>query len=443
MEFFILALLIFISGVFSMYEIALVSSRESRLQERAEDGNRGAKIALQQLQNIEDFLSTMQIGITLASILAGAYGGVEITEKVYPYLQGLSMDPDLLHRLTLILVVILVTYFTLVFGETVPKSVAFKHSEPITIALAPFMKGVATVLHPLVWILSMSTKGIMKLFGVKSDPEPHITEDELKLMIRQSSEHGVIDKQESEIIKDVFRFGAKTAFSVMTPRIDIRWIDINMSRTEILKVIDEMGYSKYPVCDGSLDDLKGILVVKDLIRIINKGEKPDLKSILSEPLYVPENLPASDLLEKFRERKIHISIVVDEYGSVEGLITLHDLVEHILGDLPDLTDKEPPDYEKKPDGSYLVNGSMNFWEFAELLDIPDLDDEEFEEEARNFSTVGGLAMYTLNTIPQVNDRFTFGGYDFEVLEMEGNRVASLSARPSGDNPPEKETTESY
>ena len=427
MEFFILALLIFISGIFSMYEIALVASRESRLQEKAEDGNRGAKIALNQLKNIEDFLSTMQIGITLASIIAGAYGGVEITAKVYPLLlEVIHISPDLLYSLTVVLVVTVVTYFTLVFGETVPKSIAFRNAEPITIAFAPFMKGVATVLHPLVWILSMSTKGIMKLFGVKSGAEPHITEEELKLMIRQSSERGVIDKQESEIIKDVFRFGAKTAFSIMTPRIDIRWIDMKMSKDEILNVIYEMGYSKYPVCDGSLDEVKGILVVKDLLRILDDDDALDLKSILSDPLYLPENLPASDVLEKFREKKIHISIVVDEYGSVEGLITLHDLVEHILGDLPDLTDKEPPDYEQKPDGSYLVNGSMNFWEFAELLDIPDLDDEEFEEEARNFSTVGGLAMYALNSIPQVNDNFTFRGYDFTIGEMDGNRVAALS-----------------
>ncbi len=427
MEFFILGILIFISGIFSMYEIALVSCRESRLQEKAEDGNNGAKIALGQLKNIEDFLSTMQIGITLASILAGAYGGVAITAKLLPYLQGLNLDPNLLYRITLSLVVTLVTYFTLVFGETVPKSIAFKHSEPITIALAPFMKGVAKVLHPLVWILSMSTKGIMKLFGVKNGTEPHITEEELKLMIRQSSEHGVIDKQESEIINDVFRFGAKTAFSIMTPRIDIRWIDLSMTREEILNLINEMGYSKYPVGEGSLDQIKGILVVKDLIGILHSGDAPDLASILSEPLYVTENMPASDILEKFREQKIHIAIVVDEYGTVEGLITLHDLVEHILGDLPDLTDKEPPDYEQNPDGSYIISGSMNFWEFADMLEIPDLDDEEFEEEARNFSTVGGLAMYTLGNIPQVNDHFTFGGYDFTILEMDGNRVASLSA----------------
>ena len=383
MEFLILAILILVSGIFSMYEIALVSCREIRLQEKAESGNRGAKIALDQLNHIEDFLSTMQIGITLASILAGAYGGVAITAKVLPYLAGLPFHPDVISRITLTLVVILVTYFTLVFGETVPKSIAFNHSESITMALAPFMKGVATVLRPLVWILSISTKGIMRLFGVKSGTERHITEEELKLMIRQSSEHGVIDKQESEIIKDVFRFGSKTAFSIMTPRIDIRWIDENMTKPDILNFIYEVGYSKYPVCDGSLDQLKGILVVKDLIGILHAGDTPDLSSILSEPLFVPENMSASDILEKFRERKIHIAIVVDEYGSVEGLITLHDVVEHILGDLPDLTDKEPPDYEQKTDGSYFVSGSMNFWELAEMLEIPDLDDEEFEEETGN------------------------------------------------------------
>jgi len=433
MEFFILGILILTNGIFSMYEIALVSCRESRLQEKAEAGNKGAKIALSQLKEIEVFISSIQIGITLAGILAGAYGGVAITAKFMPYLQGVQLDPDLLYRITLAIVVTLVTYFTLIFGETVPKSIAFNHSEAITIALAPFMKGVALVLHPLVWVLSMSTKGILKLFGVKGSTEPHITEEELKLMIRQGSEHGVIDKQESEIIHDVFRFGNKTAFSIMTPRIDIRWIDLEMSKEEILSLINEMGYSKYPVGDGSLDQVRGILVVKDLIGLLHSGNTLDLTSILSDPLYVTENMSASDILEKFRERKIHIAIVLDEYGTVEGLITLHDLVEHILGDLPDLTDKEPPDYEQNPDGSYIISGSMNFWEFADMLEIPDLDDEEFEEEARNFSTVGGLAMYTLGAIPQVNDLFTFGGYDFTIAEMDGNRVASLTAHKSKIN----------
>lgn len=434
MEFFILGILILVNGIFSMYEIALVSCRESRLQEKAEGGSKGAKIALGQLKEIEVFISSIQIGITLAGILAGAYGGVAITAKVLPYLQGLQIEPDLLYRITLAVVVTLVTYFTLVFGETVPKSIAFNHSETITITLAPFMKGVAQVLHPFVWVLSMSTKGILKLFGVKDNTGPHITEEELKLMIRQGSEHGVIDKQESEIIHDVFRFGAKTAFSIMTPRIDIRWIDLNMNQNEILSFIHEMGYSKYPVGDGSLDHIKGILVVKDLIGILHPGDSPELTSILSEPLYVTENMPASDILEKFRLRKIHIAIVLDEYGTVEGLITLHDLVEHILGDLPDLTDKEPPDYEQHPDGSYIISGSMNFWELADMLEIPDLDDEEFEEEARNFSTVGGLAMYTLGSIPEVNDHFTFGGYDFTILGMDGNRVASLSVHRTGQVP---------
>ncbi|MBN1200011.1 MAG: HlyC/CorC family transporter [Bacteroidales bacterium] len=430
MEFFVLALLIILNGIFSMYEIALVSSRESRLEEKAQSGSNGAKIALDQLRHIETFLSTIQIGITLAGILAGAYGGVEITNKIYPYLQGIPIDPDLLHTLTVWLVVIAVTYFTLIFGETVPKSIAFKNPELITMVLAPSMKGVATVLHPLVWVLSMSTKGIVRLFGMKPGSEPHITEEELKLMIRQSSEQGVIDKQESEIIKDVFRFGAKTAFSIMTPRIDIRWIDSHHPREKILDFIYEMGYSKYPVCDGSLDKVQGILVVKDLLRSLKQEGAIDLIPALSEPLYIPENLPASDVLEKFRELKIHIALVVDEYGSVEGLITLHDLVEHILGDLPDITDKEPPDYQVEPDGSYLINGSMNFWEFAEMLELPELDDDDFEDEARKFSTVGGLAMNVLNSIPKVGDTFHFKGYDFEILEVEGNRVVKIRIKPS-------------
>jgi putative hemolysin len=434
MEFIVILLLILLNGVFAMYEIALISSRRTRLEEKADAGSRGAKTALDLLDNPQEFLSTIQIGITLIGIISGAYAGVEIADDLTPYIASVPMFSSAAAFISIAIVVFAVTYFSIVLGELVPKSIALEHPEKITIALTSFMKGLATIGFPLVWFLSFSTRGILRLFKLKPNPVPPITEEELKLMLRQGSEYGVIEKHESEMITEMFRFGAKTAFSIMTPKIDIRWMDLHDTREKVLGIISDKGYSKYPVCDGSLDKIVGIVAVKDILPLLNT-EPFDLTPILSDPLFVPESQPASAILERFREKKIHIAIVVDEYGGTEGLITLHDLIEHILGDLPDLLDKEPPDYQKKEDGSYVINGSMNFWEFAELLELPEMDDEEFEEEARHYSTVGGLAMVILNTIPQTGDTFTFKEHQFRILEMEGNRVAKMSVRPAPEKLP--------
>ncbi len=435
MEFIVLLLLILLNGVFAMYEIALVSSRRTRLEEKAEAGSTWAAKAIGLLDNPQEFLSTIQIGITLVGIVSGAYAGVQIADVLTPYIASVPLFASTASFISITIVIFVVTYFSVVLGELVPKSIALEHPEKITIALTPFMKAVAAVAYPLVWFLSFSTKGILRLFKLKPSPVPPITEEELKLMLKQGSEYGVIEKHESEMITEMFRFAAKTAFSIMTPKIDIRWMDVSDTAEKALETISLTGYSKYPVCDGSLDKVVGIVAVKDILRIL-QVEPFDLRNALSEPLFIPESQYASTILEQFRVKKIHIAMVVDEYGGTEGLITLHDLIEHILGDLPDLLDKEPPDYQKKEDGSYIINGSMNFWEFAELLELPEMDEEEFEEESRQYSTVGGLAMVILNTIPKAGDTFTFKDHSFRILEMEGNRVAKLSVRPSEGKVPD-------
>jgi putative hemolysin len=425
MEFIVIILLILLNGVFAMYEIALVSSRRTRLEEKADEGNRGAYRALKLLDHPQEFLSTIQIGITLIGIISGAYSGVAIAEHLTPYIAAVPALANLASFLSIAIVIAIVTYFSILVGELVPKSIALEHPETITIALTPFMRFMATITYPLVWILSISTKGLLKLFKLKPNSSPPFSEEEIRLMLKQGSESGVIDKHESEMITEVFRFGSKTAFSIMTPRIDIKWIDVNQPKEETLQMIAGAGYSKYPVCNGSVDKVVGIVAVKDILRIIEQKEDFNLLPILTETLFLPETQPASAVLDKFREKKIHIAIVVDEYGGTEGLITLHDLVEHILGDLPDLLDKEPPDYQPCEDGTYFVNGSMNFWEFADLLDFPEMDDEEFEEESRQYSTVGGLAMHILGSVPKKGDTFSFHEFRFSIMEMDGNRVAKL------------------
>jgi len=425
MEFIVIILLILLNGVFAMYEIALVSSRRTRLEEKADEGNKGAARALKLLDHPQEFLSTIQIGITLIGIISGAYSGVAIAEHLTPYIAAFPALANLASFLSIAIVIAIVTYFSILVGELVPKSIALEHPEAITIALTPFMRFMATITYPLVWVLSISTKALLKLFRLKPNSSPPFSEEEIRLMLKQGSESGVIDKHESEMITEVFRFGSKTAFSIMTPRIDIKWIDVNQPREVTLQMIASAGYSKYPVCEGSVDKVIGIVAVKDILRIIEQEEEFNLLPILSETLFLPESQPASAVLDKFREKKIHIAIVVDEYGGTEGLITLHDLVEHILGDLPDLLDKEPPDYQANEDGTYIVNGSMNFWEFADLLDFPEMDDEEFEEESRQYSTVGGLAMHILGSVPAKGDTFAFHEFRFKIMEMDGKRVSKV------------------
>jgi putative hemolysin len=429
MVFVILLLLILLNGVFAMFEIALVSSRRTRLEEKAEAGSRSARMALALLDNPQEFLSTIQIGVTLVGIISGAYAGIKIADRFEPMLSSVAWLEPAAPVLSVVLVIALVTYLSVVFGELVPKSIALEHPERLTIALTPIMRAVAFLAYPLVWFLSFSTRAILKIFRLKPNPLPPITEEELKLMLKQGSEYGVIEKHESEMITEVFRFGSKTAFSIMTPKIDIKWLNIDDTTDEILKTLSETGYSRYPVCQDSLDVVKGIVAVKDILRSSHAREPLDLALLLTEPLFVPESMPALQVLERFRERRIHIAIVVDEYGGTEGMITLHDLIEHILGELPELLDKEPPDYQKAEDGTYIVNGSMNFWEFADLLELAEMDEEEFEEESRQYSTVGGLAMNILHAIPRVGDTFTFKDHFFRILEMDGNRVARLSVTP--------------
>ncbi|HNW77175.1 MAG TPA: hemolysin family protein [Bacteroidales bacterium] len=428
MEYIIILLLILLNGVFAMYEIALVSSRRTHLEEQAESGKKGARTALKLLDNPQEFLSTIQIGITLVGIISGAYAGVEIADKLTPFIASIPFLASAATFISVAVVIFLVMYLSIVLGELVPKSIALQYPEKITIALTPLMRGFAWLSYPLVKFLSFSTKSILNFLHLKHSPAPPITEEELKLMLKQGSEYGVIEKQESEIITEMFRFGAKTAFSIMTAKVDIRWMDVHDSREKVMEIIKSKGYSKYPVCDGSLDKVIGIVGVKDILPVLN-NEPFDLRPLVSAPLFVPESQAASTILEKFREKKIHIAIVVNEFGGTEGLITLHDVIEHILGDLPDILDKEPPDYQRKDDGSYVINGSMNFWEFAELLDLPEIDDEEFEEESRQYSTVGGLAMVMLNSIPRPGDSFVFKNHEFRITEMDGNRVARMTVTP--------------
>jgi len=425
MEYPILFLLFLLNGLFAMFELAVVSSRKTHLEEKKNEGSEGAKYVLDLQNDPEKFISSVQIGISIIGIITGAVSGLTIGKDLAPAFHKIGFAPETATALSLFVIVGLITYFSLVFGEILPKTIALSNPEKIAIYLSPAIRSFAFITWPLVKILSISTKLISRLFKLNSAKKPPVTEEELKILIRQGSEHGVIDKKESDIIKEVFRFGDKTAYSLMTPSMDILFFDLHVTQQEIIDAIFQTSFSRFPVCDKTIDNVVGIITIKDVFYAINVKKSFDLMELISTPLYIPETMPAIRVLELFREKKVHVGIVVNEFGATEGLITLHDISENILGDLPAMLDNTQPEVFRREDGSFLVDGSLKIEDLQDLLNSKILG-SEFESE--NISTLGGLAMVILNRVPSVGDSFTIINYQFEIVDMDGNRVDKVMIR---------------
>lgn len=415
MEFLIILFLVILNGIFAMAEIALVSSKKVRLEEKANNGSKGAKIALQLLHKPEEFLSTVQIGITLIGVIAGAYGGATWTNDVSAFIAQFGLLQKYAVEISYVIVVGIITYLSIIVGELVPKSIAFNNPEGVAIALAPVMSVLSLITTPLVKFLSFSTKTVVSIFRIKVKNEPPVTEEELKILLDQGSQLGTFEKNESEMIKSIFRFGDRKAKSVMINRQEIVWIDVNDSRENIEKIMNSSTFSRLPLGDGSLDRVIGIIKVKDYFRQSDVGKEADLRDIVTQPLFVQKNMPGIKILDRFRETKIHLAIIIDEYGSTQGMITLHDLVENILGELPERYENyEKPVFERE-DGSFLIDGSILIDELEEILKV------RFERH-QEYSTLGGYVMSKLNRIPKTGDKFSSENYKFEVVDMDGKRV---------------------
>jgi len=423
MELFVIGLLILLNGIFAMYEIALVSSRKSRLEEKAKAGRKGAATALKLMEEPEKILSAIQVGITLIGIVSGAYGGLALADDVAAFFKDIPLLIDHADTIAVIVVVGMITYFSIIIGELVPKTIALNNAETITIFLSPLMKIFGSITYPVIWFLSVSTKFILKLFKVKNKNEAPISDEELRILLRKGAEHGVFEKEESDIINEVIRFGDKRADALMIPRVDVVWIDINQTVDKILQDALSSNYSRLPVCEDQIDNIKGIASVKDLLAYYIKHQTLRIEDILFEPLYIPEQALALKVLEMFRQTKKHFGVVINEYGSMEGIITIHDLTENIMGDLPAMDDTDGKEYFQREDGSYLIDGSMMIDDVEELLKIESLFDQE--EEKPDVNTLGGLAMYALNRIPKTGDKFDAAGYSFEIVDMDGKRVDKL------------------
>ncbi|MGI6219009.1 MAG: hemolysin family protein [Bacteroidaceae bacterium] len=434
MELLIIIFLLLCNGLFAMYEMALASSRKVRLETAKKNGSKAADKVLQQLEEPEKILSAIQIGITLIGIISGAYGGMTLSKYIEPIFCQFEPLRPYADEISVTLIVALITYLSLIIGELVPKSIALSNPERYSMLFASAMSLFTRLLYPFVLFLSFSTKMLNHLFGIDTHQKATMTHDELRLLLHQSGEEGVIDKDESEMLKDVFRFSDKRASELMTHRKEVICVDLKASRGDVLALIQTAHFSKYPLIDGSFDRILGVISVKDLLPLFAAEQRHnfDLHAIADEPIFVPDCIHAKRVLELFKEKKKKFGIVVNEYGDMEGIITLHDLVESVMGNIPEENEYEEPDIVTRSDGSLLVEGSMSVSDFMEEMKIFNYDDIK----DKDFSTLGGLAMYEIGRVPTSGDTFTYHNLLFEIVDMDNGRVDKLLVRKL-----EEETTE--
>ncbi|NLO72963.1 MAG: HlyC/CorC family transporter [candidate division WS1 bacterium] len=420
----ILLLLILANGFFAMSELAVVAARKSRLEQLAQAGHARAKAALALANNPNRFLATLQVGVTFIGIIAGAYGGVTLAEKLVGPLSGIAWLAPYSRGVAVAIVVILTSFFTLVLGELVPKRLALNSRERMAMLTAPVMQGLAYVSAPLIWLLGQSTEAVLRLLRVRPSAEPPITEEEIALLLEQGTQAGVFEAAEQDMVESVFRLGDRQVARLMTPRPDIVWLDAGDPPEEIARKLQESGYSRFPVGEGNLDNLLGVAQAKDLLVRYLQGGALDLGASLRAPLYVPENLPAPRVLEAFKSGGTHLALVVDEYGSIQGLVTLNDVMQAIVGEAATESAAEPEAMQRE-DGSWLLDGMLPVDELEDLLGLAPLP----EEERGRYHTLGGFVMAQMGRIPQAGDYFDWGGWRFEVMDMDGHRVDKVLATP--------------
>ncbi|HEY3397205.1 MAG TPA: hemolysin family protein [Armatimonadota bacterium] len=425
LEILVLLLMILASGFFAMSEMALVSARRARLQQLAEEGNPRARRTLELVSSANRFLATAQIGITLVGVLAGAFGGVTLAERLDPHLQTIPWLQPYSHPLSVGLVVIFTTYLTLTLGELVPKRIGMSRPEALAMRVSGPMGGLSRLAAPLVWVLGISTEGVLRLLGVRPSAEPPVTEGEIRILLEQGEKAGVFEEAELALVQRSLRLNRRRISGIMTPRPDVVWLDLEDPPEEFRRRLVTEPYSRFPVCRGSLDEVAGILQVKDYLTQVLAGEPEDFETILREVLFVPESMPALQALESFERAGRHIALVVDEYGGVQGLVTMNDILGAIVGEGAATEGPEEPEAVRREDGSWLLDGVLSVEELRELLDLPPLPGEE----RGSFTTLGGFVMSQMGRIPAPAETFDWADYHFEVLDMDGHRVDKVLVTP--------------
>lgn len=415
----ILLLLVLLNAVFTMAEMALVSARKTRLQNLAERGHEGARIALDLKRDPGRFLSTMQIGITVIAILAGSFGGATLGESLATYLETM---PGLIgryaHAISIGGVVIAISYFSLIIGELVPKRIALSRPELIASRMARLMRGFSAVMAPAVWLLSTSTDLVLHLLPLPHGEQAAVTEDEINLMLREGAAAGHFHHGETAIAQMALRLGDRRISAVMTPRTKVEWLNLADSEAENKAKIVASQNSRFPVIDGDPAVVAGVIQVKDLLIAQLAGKPYDLRAALRPPLYLPNTVTALRALEMLKKSGEPMALVVDEYGDFEGIVTLTDIMEALVGDIANPGEEEDPPVVTRDDGSWLIDGMVPIDEIKDVIGLKHLPGEE----SGDFQTLGGFMMAQVNRVPRVADHFVVDGYRFEVVDMDGRRV---------------------
>lgn len=421
MEILVLLCLILLNGLFAMAEIAIVSSRKVRLLQRADDGQRGAQAALKLANDPSRFLSTVQIGITSISILSGVYGEAALSEQLRRTMQDYPLLEPYSKPLSVALMVFIITLLSLIFGELVPKRLALLNPEAVATTLARPMLLLSRLSAPLVQALSRCTDGLLRLMGAKKSSDPSITEEEIRVLMEQGADEGVFDRAEQELVTNIFRLDSRKVAAVMTPRKDIVALDLDDAPELNHRLLQNHHFNHFPVCRGSVEQIVGVLHAKRVLDRMLTGQQPDVAAELSQPLYVPAKITLMQLLEQFKQTRHHMALVVDEYGELEGLVTMNDVLEAIVGEMPAIS-AENDDIAQREDGSWLIDGMLSLDRFKEFFDI----DEALPGEAGgNIHTLGGMMMFQLGRVPSVTDRLDWNGFGFEVMDMDKTRVDKI------------------
>ncbi len=430
----IIFLLVILNGLFVMSELAIVSSRKVRLQQSINQGDKGARIALKLANDPNNFLAAAQIGITLIAIVSGAFGEKTFSELYKPLIEGIPALSRYSEGLAFGAAVLTITYLTLILGELVPKRLALNSPETIARFVASPMTILAKATAPVVYLLSRSTDLVLKLLGVRPSEEPQITEEEIKVLIEQGTEAGMFEQAEEDIMKRVFQLGDRRVSAIMTPRVDIIWLDLEDSDEENRQTLKEDAHSRFPVCRDGLDNLLGVMQVYELLMETIDGEALNFSKSLQAPVFIPESTRALRVLELFKQTGNQIAFVVDEYGVIQGMVTLTDILQALVGDLPSIGELEEPQAIQREDGSWLLDGMLPIYQFKEIID---LEDKDLPGEHRGtYQTLGGFVVMYLGRIPISADHFNWGNLRFEVMDMDGNRVDKVLVAPT-TNPEHK------
>lgn len=429
----IIIILIIFTGYLSMAELAVVSIRKAKMQKYLEEGNKNAQIVFDLLDDPNEFLSTVQIGISLIGVLTGAFGGVTLAEPLSKYISFLPYSGPV----SVAIVVIVTTYLTLVIGEIVPKVIALNDPERISLKVAKSMVVLSKISKPVSFVLAKSSSFLLWLMRIENKEDDIVTEEEIELMIKEGREDGTIEQEEEDIIKRVFKLDDQKVESIMTPRNEIIWIDLEDDRDVNKVKIIESKRSIFPIAKGELDDFIGVVQAKDILSVMFTDEKFDVHKIVKEPLVVSEHLETLELLKEFKENQeyVHMSLVVDEFGSVEGLITLNDLLEGIVGDIPGIDEEDDPKAIERKDGTWLIDGRYPIDRFKELFELKEpLPDEEED----GYTTLAGFILSLSGTIPDEEDKYECGRFIFEIIDIDGHQIDKILVTDLG---PEEEITE--